>query len=334
LLSGNFHGWRLLPDDAEISAGSQIEGEIDLTADMSFKVIGIGEVLWDLLPSGPQLGGAPANFAYHSRALGAAAGVITRIGNDAFGKEILSRFKEQGIADADVQVDPGLPTVTVAVNLSADGTPNYVISENVAWDNLAVTTAGLNAMREADAVCFGSLAQRGGTSRAAIQKLVSASSAKALRVFDINLRQNYFSREVVEQSLGLASVLKLNDAELPVLAGLFGLTGPTERQIEGLAQRFKLRLVALTRGADGNLLFQAGQWAKWRGDPSPVVDTVGAGDAFTAALVMGLLHEMELDQISAIADEVARHVCSCAGATPPLPEQITAKFAQQIRTMN
>ena len=293
---------------------------------MNFKIAGIGEVLWDLLPAGPQLGGAPANFAYHAHALGARARVVTRIGNDNHGREIMRRFQEIGIADGTVQVDDAAPTGTVTVALSDQGIPNYVIHEDVAWDHLAVTPQALQAIREADAICFGSLAQRGGTSRTAIQRLVSAAPAAALRVFDINLRQNYFSREVIEQSLRLANVLKLNDGELPILSGMFQLSGSTQHQIERLAQQFGLQLVALTRGAAGSLLFKAGQWSDNPSVPIKIVDTVGAGDSFTAALVMGLLLNMELDRINALADEVARYVCTCVGATPPLPQAIRNRF--------
>jgi len=294
---------------------------------MSFKIIGIGEVLWDLLPSGPQLGGAPANFAYHARALGADACVITRVGQDDFGQAILRRFEEQGIADGTVQVDDRAPTGTVTVTLSANGIPAYVIHENVAWDRLAVTPAALKAIRLADAVCFGSLAQRGEVSRAAIQRLVAAAPAQSLRVFDINLRQKYYSGEVIEESLRLANVLKLNDGELPVLAELFGLKGTTQNQVESLAKKSGLQLVALTRGPAGSLLFQSGQWSDCPSVPIKIVDTVGAGDAFTAALVTGLLQKMDLDEINRLADEVARHVCSCAGATPPLPKEFAEEFA-------
>jgi fructokinase len=294
---------------------------------MSFKIVGIGEVLWDLLPSGSQLGGAPANFAYHAHALGARTCIVTRVGNDGFGQAILQRFDEQGIADGTVQMDNDAPTGTVTVTLSEHGIPNYTIHENVAWDRLEVTPVALKAIREANAICFGSLAQRGELSRISIQRLVSAASADALRVFDINLRQKYFSREVIAESLRLANVLKLNDAELPILAELFGLTGSTQQQIKLLAQKFSLQLVALTRGPAGSLLFQDGQWSDCPSVPIEIVDTVGAGDAFTAAMVMGLLQKMELDEINYLADEVARYVCSSAGATPPLPKKFSDRFA-------
>ena len=294
---------------------------------MSFKVIGIGEVLWDLLPTGPEMGGAPANFAFHARALGAHASVITRVGNDNLGRAIRLRFEEMGIANGTMQVDDDAPTGTVVVSLSGNGVPHYLIHEGVAWDCLVVTAAALEVVRKADAICFGTLAQRNEAARQAIQKLVAAAPAGAVRVLDVNLRENYFSREVIEQSLHLANVLKCNDNELPVLAGLFGLVGSPQHLIEQFAQKFNLHLIALTRGPAGSLLFQAGQWSDCPSEPIRIVDTVGAGDAFTAALVMGMLHKMKLDEINILADEVARHVCSFVGATPPMPESIRNRFA-------
>jgi fructokinase len=294
---------------------------------MSFKIIGIGEVLWDLLPSGAQIGGAPANFAWHAHALGAESAVISRVGNDALGNDIIQRFAELGLGKQTVQVDELAPTGSVTVGLSAKGIPNYVIHENVAWDNLTVSAAGLNAVSAADAVCFGSLAQRNRISRASIQYLLNSSPDRALRVFDINLRQHYYSREIIEKSLELANVLKLNQEELEVIGDLLGLTGPVQARIEALSRRYDLHLVALTRGADGSLLFQAGQWSDCHSIPIDILDTVGAGDSFTAALVMGLLCKMELEEINSIANSVARHVCSCTGAMPALPKEFRERFS-------
>lgn len=293
---------------------------------MSYKVIGIGEALWDLFPDGPRLGGAPANFAYHAHALGAQARVITRVGKDDYGRAIQQRFEQLGIADGTVQTDEKAPTGTVTVTLAGRGIPQFCIHQNVAWDQIAITPPALAAMRSADALCFGSLAQRSEPSRTSIQRLVAAAPASALRVFDINLRQDYFSREVIEQSLRLANVLKLNDGELPVIAEMFNLAGTVRQQLEDLAAKFGLQLVALTRGAEGSLLYQGGRWSDCRSVPVEVVDTVGAGDAFTAALVLGLLKRMDLEMINALAGEVARHVCSCSGATPPLPRSLCDRF--------
>ncbi len=325
---------------------------------MIFRVVGVGEVLWDLLLTGPQLGGAPANFAYHAHALGAQAQVITRVGKDDYGREIIRRFQEMGLPEAGVQVDDAAPTGAAKVELSGVELAHFTIQENVAWDCVALTEEALAVARAADAICFGSLAQRSEPSRTTIQQLVAAAPADALRVFDINLRQQFYSRGVIEESLRLANVLKLNDDELPILAEMFSLPGSTEdsscsadtslrtdgilaantrtrvsalhkieQQIERLAQVFGLHVVALTRGAKGSLLWQRGRWSDCSSRPVEVVDTVGAGDSFTAALVLGLLRKIDLDEINAIANDVARYVCSQAGATPALPVEFAKRFS-------
>jgi len=294
-------------------------------------VIGAGEVLWDLLLTGPQLGGAPANFAYHAHALGAEAQVITRVGKDDYGREIIRRFHEMGLPETGVQIDETAPTGTAKVALSGDGLAHFTIQENVAWDSMAVTDEAVAVARRADAICFGSLGQRCEASRNTIQYLVAATPPDALRVFDINMRQQFYSRDVVEKSFRLANVLKLNDDELPRLADMFSLTGSTEDQIGQLAQTFSLRLVALTRGPNGSLLYQKDNGEVRRSDcpsrPVKVVDTVGAGDSFTAALVLGLLRKMDLDEINTVANEVARYVCSQPGATPALPVEFARRFS-------
>lgn len=300
---------------------------------MTFKIVGIGEVLWDLLPSGAQIGGAPANFAYHAGALGAHASVITRVGPDKLGYDIRQDLARMGLPADLMQVDESAPTGTVTVDVDGDGIPRFVIRENVAWDYLRPSQAALKAVATADAVCFGTLAQRGEPSRSTIRALLRQAPSSSLRVLDINLRQNFYSREVVEQSLGLANVLKLNDAELPMLAAMFNLSGDTREQIGSLANRFELSLVGLTRGPQGSLLYESGRWSECRAHPIRVKDTVGAGDAFTAALVMGLLQKLDLDRINVAANEVAQFVCSCSGATPPLPDELCALFLQASHSM-
>jgi fructokinase len=296
---------------------------------MSFKVVGVGEVLWDLLPEGPQLGGAPANFSYHAYALGARVQVITCIGNDDYGREIIRRFDDLGLPDDTVQVDPDRPTGTASVALSGNGIAHFTIQENVAWDFIAEPPEATAAVSAADAICFGSLAQRSKLSRNSIQHLITETPPTALRVFDVNLRQPFYTRSVVQESLHLANVVKLNDDELPVLARMFDLAGVVEKQVESLAETFSLGVVALTRGSSGSLLYQNSnrRWSDCASEPVRVIDTVGAGDSFTAALVMGLLHRMDLDEINHIANEVARYVCTWAGATPPMPEDFARKFS-------
>jgi fructokinase len=294
---------------------------------MSFKIIGIGEVLWDLFPASRQLGGAPANFAYHAHALGVRAQIITRVGNDHLGREILQRLEGMGLAGPNVQIDECAPTGTVTVALSGNGIPEFTIHEGVAWDQINATQSALSAVREADAVCFGSLAQRNEISRQAIQRLVAAATAGAWRIFDINLRQNFYNRDSIEHSLKLANVLKLNGSELPIVARMFGIEGSDRQVIEALTKRFSLNLVALTRGADGSLLYQGGRWSEQAAVKVLIKDTVGAGDSFTAALCLGLLGGMDLDDINVAASTIAAHVCGCDGATPQLPDEFRRLFA-------
>jgi fructokinase len=300
---------------------------------MNFKVIGIGEALWDLLPAGRQLGGAPANFSFHAKMLGAQAQLITRVGRDDLGQAILQRFVEMGMEVDAIQLDDHAPTGTASVVLNHGGVPHFVIQENVAWDRLMLTEKSQAVVREADAVCFGTLAQRNETSRRTIQSLVASTRPDALKVFDINLRQNFFSFEIIKASLVLANILKISDEELPVLAKFFGLTGGPEEQIAELAQSFDLRLVALTCGARGSLFYSHGCYSRVAGLPVKVVDTVGAGDAFTAMLSLGLLAGWDLERINHSANEVAAYVVSQPGATPRLPAHLRFNEAFSLKAM-
>jgi fructokinase len=297
---------------------------------MSFKIIGLGEVLWDLLPAGPQLGGAPANFAFHARQLGAEVQVITRVGNDEYGHQVLKRFGGMDIDVATVQVDQQLPTGTASVVLGPDGTPRFTIRDHVAWDALALTQEALEAVQTANAISFGTLAQRTSAASSVIQQLVAAAPAAALRVFDVNLRQGFHGLEMLKRSLTAANVFKLSDSELATLSPILELTGNVPQRIEQLAERFDLQLVAFTRGERGSLLYQRGVWSDRPGQKLDVVDTIGAGDAFTAALVMGLLNQFSLEDIHQIAADIATFVCSQPGATPVFPADLRAAFVQNL----
>ncbi|QEH38278.1 Fructosamine kinase FrlD [Aquisphaera giovannonii] len=289
---------------------------------MAYKILAVGEVLWDMLPSGKQLGGAPANFTFQCRTLGADARLVTRIGDDSLGAEVLDRFRSLGLPTDAVQVDPEAPTGTVDVTLDGAGVPHYTIRAGVAWDRIEVAWPAREAAAAADALCFGSLAQRDEPSRSSIRALVGASRAGSLRIFDVNLRAPFIDRAIIEESLGLANALKLNDEELPQLAAMFGLPEGTREAIAALAGRFGLSLVALTRGPGGSLLMAGGSWSDHPGVPAAVRDTVGAGDAFTAALVVGTLAGRPLDAINEHANEVAAYVCSQPGGTPALPDKL------------
>ncbi len=294
---------------------------------MKPKLVGIGEVLWDLLPGGRQMGGAPANFAYHAAALGAEARVVSRVGDDEAGRELIRRLEELGVPTDCIETDPVAPTGTVSVEVAADGQPHFTIHENVAWDNITAEGTGRLAVAAADAVSFGTLAQRSKTSRETIRALLKKMPPESLRILDVNLRQHFYSKELIEQSLALANVLKVNETELPKLAEMFQLYGDEQGQIDELTRRFKLRVVAYTRGGRGSLLHSEGRWSDLPGLAIRVVDTVGAGDSFTAAMTLGLLAGWDLDEIHHRAREVAAYVCSQAGATPELPEALREPFS-------
>lgn len=285
-------------------------------------VIGIGEVLWDLLPAGKQLGGAPANFAYHAHALGAEALVVSRVGDDALGREILDRLRGLGLRTDGISTDPSAPTGTVSVALDAHGTPTFTIHENVAWDLLQAGENILEEASRADAVCFGTLAQRNPTARAAIRAVLRAAPPAALRVFDINLRQRFWTPGLIVDSLQLADVLKLNDEELPVVARLLGSSGDEASQLRQLAARFELKAVALTKGANGSVLLAGDELVRRAGSKLIIADTVGAGDSYTAALTLGLLAGHEPEQILERAHRVADYVCTQPGAMPPTPRYV------------
>jgi fructokinase len=289
-------------------------------------VIGVGELLWDLLPCGKQPGGAPANFAYHARELGADSLVVSRVGDDPLGREILGHLAGLGLRTDGISTDPEVPTGTVAVSLDPQGKPAYTIQEPSAWDFIEAREDILRQAARADAVCFGTLAQRNPVARGAIQAVLRATPPGALRIFDVNLRQHFWSRALIVESLQLASVFKLNEEELPLVAGALGVTGDESSVLRQIAGRFKLRAVVLTKGASGSVLLTGETVVSQGVSRQTVVDTVGAGDAFTAALAMGLLRGCPLPDVQRIATEVAGYVSSCSGATPTLPQRLRAAF--------
>ena len=293
---------------------------------MKPKVIGIGELLWDMLPTGPRMGGAPANFACHASALGAEAAVISRVGDDDSGRRLLERLAALGVATEGVTMDPANPTGTVEVSLGEDGQPFFKIVPGVAWDHLSVSPQLIRMAAGADAICFGSLGQRGVSSRDAIRELVAAAPAEALKVFDVNLRGDFFTPEMIDESLTLANLCKLSDAELPVIAAMLGLGGDIRCQLRELAVRYGLKLIAYTRGSSGSILTDGSHWCEHSGFPTEVRDTIGAGDSFTCAMVMGLLQGLPLERISERANSIAAFVCSREGAVPELPDDLRDPF--------
>jgi fructokinase len=278
-------------------------------------VLGVGELLWDLLPDGPRIGGAPANLAAHARALGADGVIASRVGRDALGVELRARLEEAGFSTTYVGEDPSHPTGTVQVDLDG-GEPRFTIADDVAWDYIAADERLLDLAARADAICFGTLAQRAPVSRETIARCLDVAKPSCLRVFDVNLRTPSLDRARVIASLEKADVVKMNETELRHVAAVLGLPGHDEAAIETLAAAFGLRVVAVTRGAAGSRLFAGGQHRLHPGFAVQVVDTVGAGDAFTAALIVGLLRHDDLEAVNEFANAVASRTCEKSGGWP------------------
>jgi fructokinase len=259
------------------------------------------------------------NFACHCQQLGVKAYPVSSVGQDDLGREARDAMIALGLDVSRVTENGDHPTGTVQVTLDDGGKPTYEICEGVAWDMISLSPELVSSGPAVAAVCFGSLAQRHHVSRAAIHELLAAMRPDALKIFDVNLRQSFFSRETLEASLEHANILKLSDEELPVLADMFDVAGGVPGQLNGLRERFNLQLVAYTRGPAGSLLLTADAADDCAGHPAEVVDTVGAGDSFTAALCVGLLAGAPLAAINDHANRVAAYVCSQPGATPRLP---------------
>jgi fructokinase len=286
-------------------------------------VVGLGEVLWDRFPDAERLGGAPANFAFHAFQLGAQSRIASRIGEDAEGRRLGSILRTLGLSTDHLQLDPAHATGSVLVEVS-NGQPTYTIASNAAWDYLEMTDdlAGLAA--SAEAVCFGTLAQRHAVSRATIQGFVLRCPSTALRMFDINLRQSYYDKATIQFGLENARVLKLNSDELERIAEIFHWCPVTEMLVERIFQHFPLKLIALTKGSEGCELWTREQRVISAAPNVRCEDSVGAGDAFSAALVMGLLRGEPLQQIADNANKVGAFVASQPGAFCKLPTELIA----------
>jgi len=286
-------------------------------------VVAAGEVLWDVLPDGDHLGGAPANVALHAAALGARVSLVSAVGCDARGAEVLERLQAANVERDAVAQLADYPTGVVRVSLDPTGQPVYDIAAESAWDYVPWSRTVQRVAEQADAIVFGSLAQRAPVSRATIRQAVAATRPGAWRLFDVNLRQTYYDAEVLTASLTLANAVKLNEEELPIVARLCGASpAPVTDQLRGLCERFDLKLAALTRGACGSVLVTRDGVCESTAPPTVVADTVGAGDAFTATLLIGVLAGRPLDEVSRRANAVASYVCSQPGATPPIPEEL------------
>jgi fructokinase len=300
-------------------------------------ILGIGELLWDVLPEGPRLGGAPANFTVMAGRLGNHSAILSRIGRDDLGRRAVDRLDPLPADTSHLQVDSAHETGRVTVAFE-DGQPHYIIHEPAAWDFLELTDEWVRLAERADAICFGSLAQRCRESRQTIQTLAAQTTSSCIRVFDVNLRAPFYSSEVIQESLELATVMKMNDAEVPLVLGLLGLPadeGPAEDRLRKDAERLlgefpTLQLIAVTRGGHGSLLVTREEWHEHPGIPIEVADTIGAGDAFTAAMTHYLLRGAELAVLNEAGNRWGGWVASQSGAMPALADEVQAEISAAI----
>lgn len=310
--------------------------------DKNHIVIGVGEILWDMLPKGKTLGGAPANFAYHANQLGIKAFIISAIGNDKLGEEILEYLHFLGLNSSCIRMDQNYPTGSVDVKIGPNGIPSYIIHENTAWDNIYLNNTYLNEecfelVQKADAVCFGSLCQRTEVSRRTVLNILGNTKSQCIKVFDVNLRQNYYNRDIIVDSLKLTNVLKLNEDELPIIVNLLELEKPgsdpsVKDVLYMLAEKYSLKLIALTRGDKGSYLLYDGKIFIHPGYKIKVLDTVGAGDAFTAAVVVGLLKGMDIEVINDFANRVGAYVCTQEGGMCPYKDNKLSSFIKYYKS--
>lgn len=279
-------------------------------------VIGLGELLWDNFPNGRRPGGAPANVAYHAGLLGLRGLICSRVGGDADGDALVAHLQARGLTTRFIQRDPQRPTGVVDVKEDRDQGPAYTIRDNAAWDGLELTPQWSSMFVQAAAVSFGTLAQRSASNRETTARALEAAR-HALRVYDVNLRPPFYRREWIEASLRPARVVKLNDQEVGVVGPLLGLPAGTPARFgQALLERYGGEVVCVTRGAEGCVLVTASETVAVPSQPVKVVDTVGAGDAFTAALIYGLLHGWPLRTCGAFANAGGGLIASRAGAMP------------------
>lgn len=281
-------------------------------------IVGLGEILWDVFPERKILGGAPANFAYHISQFGFNGYAVSAIGKDLLGKEILDSLKQKGLNHLIKSTD--FPTGEVKVSVDNWGVPQYKICEGVAWDNIPFTPALANLAKETQVVCFGSLAQRNEVSRATIHAFLDAMPKDSLKIFDINLRLHYYTKEVIEFSLEKADILKINDEEVVKIAQLFGWEGTEKEICKQLLSKYQLDILILTKGTEGSWVLTPKEESFLPTPKITIADTVGAGDSFTAAFIASHLHGRCLVASHQLAVEVSAYVCQQHGAMPRLAD--------------
>lgn len=281
-------------------------------------IVGLGEILWDVFPERKILGGAPANFAYHVSQFGFEGYAVSAIGEDLLGKEILDNLEEKQLSHLIEVVD--YPTGTVQVILDSLGVPQYEICENVAWDNIPFTSGTRKLAQSVRAVCFGSLAQRNSVSRETIQQFLHFVPEDAYKIFDINLRQHFYSKKLIQESLRLCNVLKINDDEVTEMTKMFGWENMTEQEVcLKILKDYDLKIVVETKGAIGSYVFTQDETSYLDTPKVEVADTVGAGDSFTGSFIAALLHGKTIPEAHQLAVEVSAYVCTQHGAMPSLP---------------
>lgn len=281
-------------------------------------VVGLGEILWDVFPERKILGGAPANFAYHISQFGFNGYAVSAIGEDLLGKEILENLEQKGL---NYLIEKTVyPTGTVQVTLDKEGIPQYKILENVAWDNIPFTARTENLAKNTRTACFGSLAQRNEVSRATIRRYLETMPEDSLKIFDINLRQKFYSKELIHESLTLANILKINDEEILVVADLYGWPGEEQDICKRLLNEYKLDIIILTKGTEGSYVFTPRQTSSLPTPKVHVADTVGAGDSFTAAFIAAYMHGERIEDAHQLAVEISAYVCQQHGAMPKLTD--------------
>jgi len=297
--------------------------------------VGFGELLWDCFPDERRPGGAPANVAYHAQMLGMRGVVASRVGSDDAGRELREFLKQQGLDTTHIQTDDRRPTGSVTVDLDAAGQPSYTIHENVAWDHIASTDALLDLAATANALCFGTLAQRSAATRDTLAACLERAGNSVLRVYDVNLRPPHDDRETIESSLRAADVLKLNEGEVKTISQLLQL-GLAEPQFFAgtVLERYGVKLVCVTRGAEGCLLVDAAEAVEEPGIEIEQADPVGAGDSFSAALIYGVLNDWPLAAIAKLANRVAALIASNSGAMPAVRGEIEQIRAEVARAMS
>ena len=284
-------------------------------------VVGLGEVLWDVLPDGKKLGGAPANFAYHAGQFGLDTLAVSALGKDALADETIAALDERGLKYLLPRVD--YPTGTVQVTLTVDGIPTYEIKENVAWDNIPYTPELAEIASNCRAVCFGSLAQRNVTSWATIRQFLDNTPTDCLKVFDINLRQQFYTKDVIEESLKRCNILKINDEELVIIKRMYGYDDLDMRGIcEKILADYQLKMLVLTCGTNGSYVFAPGLTSFQETPKVKVADTVGAGDSFTGSFCASILNGKSLEDAHRKAVAVSAFVCTQNGAMPKYPADL------------